>query len=477
MALARGWKVLLVASVAVYLVSLDVTVVNIAFPAISEDFAGTSRAALSWILSAYNITFAAALLTAGRIADRVGRRRVFFLGLGVFTTGSALCGLAPTAGFLIAARLVQAVGGAMVLPTSLALVLPEFPIERRSAAIGIWGAVGGVAAATGPSVGSVIIESVGWRWVFFINVPLCLAAFVVGPRLLVESRDPTATGRPDVLGAVLGAAAVGLLVLGIVEGDEWGYTDARTLAAVGSAAVLLPLFVLRCRTSPSPVLDLSLLGQRFFAVGNLSGFLFAVAFFSMLFVQTQWLVGVWGYSILGAGLALTPGPLTAAAFAGPAGRWADRFGHRYVIVPGTILYALGLVLLVIRMEPTPDYWSTLFPSNLLVGAGVGMTISTLGSASNAFLPPTRFAMGSAFNATVRQIGAALGIAMVVAMLGTPGEGDVLATFDRTWLTMAAISLLAGLVMLTLYRRPIAAVEQAALPSDDPSVVPVPAGGS
>jgi MFS family permease len=363
---------------------------------------------------------------------------------------------------------VQAIGGAMVLPTSLALVLPEFPIERRSAAIGVWGAVGGVAAATGPSLGSAIIESVGWRWVFYINAPLCLGAWLVGRRLLVESRDPTATGRPDIVGALLGAAAVALLVLGIVQGDEWGYTDPRVVGSLVAGTLLLPLFVLRCRTAADPVLDLSLLRQRFFAVGNVSGFLFSVAFFSMLFVNTQWLVGVWGYSILGAGFALTPGPLTAAAFAGPAGRWADRYGHRYVIVPGTFLYAMGLALLAFRLELEPNYWTSMFPSNLIVGAGVGLTISTLSSASNAYLPPTRFAMGSAFNATVRQIGAALGIAIAVALLGT--GGSVSEPFDRTWLAMAGVAIAAGVVMLTLYRRPVAAVEPAAAPSSEPAVL-------
>lgn len=469
MALARGWKVLAVTSIGVYLVSLDVTVVNIAFPAILEDFEGTSRAQLSWVLSAYNITFAAALLTGGRIADRLGRRRIFFTGIAVFTFGSALCGVAPSTSFLIAARLVQAIGGALVLPTSLALVLPEFPVERRSAAIGVWGAVGGIAAATGPSVGSAIIDSAGWRWVFYINAPLCLLAVIFGRRLLVESRDPTATGRPDVLGALLGAAAVALLVLGIVQGDDWGYGDARIVGSLGASAVLLPLFIARCRTARNPVLDLSLLGRRFFAVGNVASFLFSVAFFSMLFSNVQWLVGVWGYSTIGAGFALTPGPLTAAVFAGPAGRWAERYGHRYVIVPGTLLFAGGMALYALRLTATPDYWAAYFPSNLLVGAGVGMTISTLGSASNAFLPPTRFAMGSAFNATTRQIGAALGIAITVALLGS---GAGLEPFDRTWFSMAGVALVAGAVMLTLYRRPVATVEGAAAPSDEPTLAPV-----
>nr|MBA2626201.1 MFS transporter [Acidimicrobiia bacterium] len=218
--MSRGWKVLLVTSVGVYLVSLDVTVVNIAFRAIEADFDDASRATLSWVLAGYNIAFAGALLTAGRVADLFGRRRVFFTGLAVFTLASAACGIAPSAEALIAARIVQALGGALILPSSLALVLPEFPPERRSAAIGIWGAVGAVAAATGPSLGGFLVDEIDWRAIFFMNPPLCLLAFVTGRRLLVEARDPGATRLPDLVGAALGAAGVGLLTLSIVQGDD-----------------------------------------------------------------------------------------------------------------------------------------------------------------------------------------------------------------------------------------------------------------
>ncbi len=476
MALARGWKVLLVTSVAVYLVSLDVTVVNIAFRAIEADFTDTNRATLSWVLSGYNVAFAAALLTAGRLADLFGRRRVFYVGLAVFTVGSALCGLAPNAEALIAARVFQALGGALILPSSLALVLPEFPPERRSAAIGIWGAVGGVAAATGPSLGSLLVDQVDWRAVFFVNTPLCLAAWVFGRKLLVESRDPGARRLPDVVGALLGAVAVGLLTLAIVKGDEWGYADTRTLGALAAAAVLIPLFVLRCARTPSPVLDLGLFRLRFFSVANAASFLFSVGFFAMIFVNTQFLVGVWGYSILKAGMAFTPGPLCAAAVAGPAGRLADRYGHRVVIVPGAVLFAAALVWLVVGAGPEPAYWSVFFPSSVVLGIGVGLAIATLGSAANAFLPPARFGMGSAFNATCRQVGAALGIAVVVTLLGDPGSADPAAAFDRSWLFLSAAALAGGAVMLALYRRPVAQDADQERHSSISMTMAAPAGG-
>ena len=448
----------MVTAVGVYLVSLDVTVVNIAFPAIAAEFSDTSRNSLSWILSGYNIAFAAALLSAGRLADRFGRRRIFYLGITMFTLSSMACGLAPTAGLLIAARVVQALGGALVIPSSLALVLPEFPPNRRSAAIGITGAVGGIAAATGPSLGSLLVQSVGWRAVFFINVPLCIGAWVFGRSLLHESKDPNANGLPDVLGGVLASSSVGLLALAIVQGDEWGYDDARIIGSLVGFTVLLPLFLFRCSRQIDPVLDLSLLRQRYFATANLAGFLFALGFFAMLFVNIQYTVGVWEYSIIGAGLAATPGPLCAAMAAGPAGRLADRFGHRVVIVPGTLLFAAGILGLVAFIGVEPNYWAVLFPANVLTGFGVGFTISTLGSAANAYLPPHRFAMGSAFNATCRQIGAALGIAIAVSVLGRPGSAGFVASFDTAWLFIAGTALASGAVILVLYRRPDAAPE-------------------
>lgn len=448
--MARGWKVLLVTSVGVYLVALDVTIVNIAFPAIAADFAGTSRAALSWILSGYSIAFAASLLTAGRIADRAGRRRIFYTGIAIFSAASALAGLAPSVALLVAARVIQAVGGALVVPSALALVLPEFPVERRSAAIGVWGAVGGIAAATGPSLGSLLTQGIGWRAVFFVNIPACLIAWFAGRRLLVESRDSDRS-IPDIAGALLGFGGVALLVLTLVQGDAWGWTDARVIASAVGALVLLPAFVRRSARHPSPVLDLSLFRLRFFTVANAATFVFSIAFFAMLLHHVLYLTSVWSYSILGAGIALTPGPLAAAAVAAPAGRLADRYGHRALAVPGTILFALGTWALASWTTPEPAYWRVFFGPQVLIGTGVGMTIATLVAAANAFLPPERYGMGSAFSQTSRQVGAAVGIAFLVVLLGEAGQD----AFERVWVFLGSVSLVAGALMAALYRGPVA----------------------
>ncbi|NDF55973.1 MAG: MFS transporter, partial [Proteobacteria bacterium] len=251
---------------------------------------------LTWVFSAYNIAYAAGLLTAGRLADAFGRKRAFLTGLSIFMVGSLLCAFAPSALMLVAARAVQAVGGAVLTPSSLALVLPEFPVEKRSAAIGIWGAVGAVAAASGPTIGGFLVDTFSWHAVFLVNVPLCLLALSVGVKLLRESRDETAPRTVDYLGAILAVFGVGLLTLMIVQSDEWGWATQRALLVFALALAFLVSFIIRCRVAAHPVLDLKLLKLPFVTAAAISGFGFTMGFFSLIFVNTQWLQTVWNYS-------------------------------------------------------------------------------------------------------------------------------------------------------------------------------------
>src|SRR5262245_49463768 len=261
--MARRWQVLLVTSVGVFMTFLDVTIVNIAFPDIEESFPDSSLAQLSWILNAYAIVFAAALVPAGRLADRVGRRRFFFGGPLVFLGASVVCGTAGSVEVLIGARVVQALGGAMLVPASLALVLPEFPLERRATATALWGATGAVAAAAGPSVGGLLVDWQGWRAVFYVNLLIGLPSLVPARRLLRESREPHTT-LPDALGAVLLASGVGALALAIVQGPDWGWSSTRVLGSFVASTVLLGLFVWRSSRHPAPVIELSLFRVRSF---------------------------------------------------------------------------------------------------------------------------------------------------------------------------------------------------------------------
>src|SRR3954452_2719348 len=328
----QRWKVLLVTSVAVFMGFLDVTIVNIAFPDIEASFPGTSLAGLSWILNAYNIVFAALLVPAGRLSDRLGRRRMFFVGVWTFLAASTVCGLAPSVEMLVAARVVQAAGAAILVPTSLALLLPEFPLEQRATATALWGATGGIAAAAGPALGGVLVEATGWRWVFFVNLPIGLPALIPARRLLRDSRAPNPGPLTDILGIVLLVAGVGLLSLGIVKGHDWGWDSAPVVGSLVASALALVAFVARSARHPAPVIELGLLRVRSFAVANAGVFPFALGFYAVLLANILFLTGVWGWSVLHAGIAVTPGPLMAAlsATAGggaarprppPAGAW------------------------------------------------------------------------------------------------------------------------------------------------------------
>jgi EmrB/QacA subfamily drug resistance transporter len=447
----RRWKVLLVTAVAVFMGFLDVTIVNIAFPDIEASFPSASLAGLSWILNAYNIVFAALLVPAGRLADRVGRRRMFLGGLGTFLAASAVCGLAPSVEVLVVARVVQAAGAAALVPTSLALLLPEFPLAQRATATALWGATGAVAAATGPSLGGVLVDAASWRWVFFVNLLIGLAALVPARRLLRESREERPGPLPDALGVALLVAGVGLLSLGIVKGPDWGWGSAEVLGALAGGVLLLVLLAVRSGRHPAPVVELSLFRVRSFAVADAGVFLFALGFYALLLANVLFLTRVWGYSILTAGFALTPGPLMAAVLAPVGGRLSDRFGQRVVALPGGLLFAAGCLGLATSTGAHPHYVADLLPWMVLTGSGVGLSFAAWGSAAVAELPPSRFATGSAVSSCFRQLGAVLGIATLVAVLGTPAPADAVATFHDAWHLMAIPATPAAFLALALGR--------------------------
>ena len=300
--------VLSVVCVSVFLVVIDASVVNIAFQTIGADL-GTSDAVLSWILTSYNVTVASLLLLAGRTADRLGRKRVFLASVAVFTLGSLLCSLAPGAGALIAFRVVQAAGGSAIFPASLALLLPEFPVERRSMAVGVWAAVAGLGAAVGPSVGALLIELFGWRGIFWANVPIGAAIILLGRRMLVESRSATDSGRLDVIGVPMSVLGVALVLLAVVQAEHWGYTSARTITLVVVGLALLPVLVWRSRRHPSPVLDLSLFGIRSFRVATVGTLFFGCAFLGGFFANSLVLQRLWDWPVWKTGLGLSPSPL------------------------------------------------------------------------------------------------------------------------------------------------------------------------
>ncbi len=441
----RKWRVSLIVCVGVFMSSLDLFIVNIAFPAISKHFGGASLGSLSWILSGYAIVFAALLVPAGRWADAFGRKRAFLLGLGVFVAASAACAVAPSVGFLIAARIVQAAGGALMLPTSLGLMLPEFGPHERHVAIGVWAATGGIAAAAGPPLGGLLVQA-DWRWVFLVNVPIGLAGLAFGLRTLAERREVGAA-RPDLLGALGLIVTIGALVVAIVKGEEWGWTSPAILILLAVTVLGLPAIWWRSERHVSPVVEPAMLRVRSFGLAVGASVLFFAGFGAMLLAGVLFLTGVWHESVLTAGLMLFPGPAMATAFSIPSARLGARVGYRIPGMLGALLFVGGQIFYITQTGDIPAYVSEYLPGIAISGAGVGLMIPTLTGAGASSLAPERFATGAAVLTMGRQIGSALGIAILVAVLGT--SANTAADFHQAWLISVAGGLTAGLALAAI----------------------------
>ncbi|MFF7726635.1 MFS transporter [Streptomyces sp. NPDC008001] len=443
----RRRSVAAVTLVGAFVAFLDATIVNIAVPDMAASFPHDSLGDLSWVLNGYNIAFAAFLVPFGRLADRWGRKRSFLLGLGVFTVASGLCALAGSVPVLVAARVVQAMGGALLVPTSLALLLEVFPAGRRAAAVAAYGAASAAAAGIGPSVGGVLVAARGWELVFLVNLPLGAVTAAAGLRLLTESREPRGLSFPDLAGATALGTAVGALAVAAVKGQDWGWGSWPTLGFLALAALALLAVALRSARHAAPVVDPALLRLRSFSVANAASLLFAVAFFATLLCNVLYLTAVWDYSALRAGLAVTPAPIAASLVALPAERLARRAGFRAVCVAGMLVFAAGACLYGTWIGPHPDFLGEWLPVSALTGLGAGASLPALGAAALADVPPARFAVGTAGNSAARQTGAVLGVALLVAAVGTPAPDALRHALQRGWLLAAASTVPA--IVLTL----------------------------
>ncbi len=444
-------SVLAIASLGAAVAFVDATIVNIAFPDIERSFPGTSISSLSWVLNAYNIVFAAFLLAAGRIADLLGRRRVFIFGLELFTAGSLLCAIAPSAGALIAFRVVQALGAAFLVPSSLALVLNAFPPARRAHGVALLSAVGAAAAGLGPSLGGLLVTAANWRLVFLVNLPIGAVAVLLARQRLVESRAPGRRRIPDLVGSLLFAVAIASLVLGVVKGQEWGWGSARIIGSLTVALITGAAVVWRCTWHRSPVIDLSLLKIRTFSATNAMTVVGAAGFYGYTLSNVLFLTTVWRYSVLAAGLALTVGPVVAVAVAGPTSRLAQRIGARPVLVAGGLFWGGAVVWFVERVGTTPDFVGEWLPGMVLLGIGAGTLFPNLSGAAVASAPGESFATATGMNSVARQVGAALGVAVVVAIIGTATPAGAYTAFQHAWVFGAACLFAAGLGCLLVGR--------------------------
>ncbi len=417
----RKWRVSLIVCVGVFMSSLDLFIVNIAFPAIGKHFGGSSLGSLSWILSGYAIVFAALLVPAGRWADAFGRKRAFLLGLGIFVAASTACALAPSVGFLIGARIVQAAGGALMLPTSLGLMLPEFGPHERHVAIGVWAATGGIAAAAGPPLGGLLVQA-DWRWVFLVNVPVGLLGLGFGVRTLAERRELGAGART--CSARVADRRDRLARGGDRQGPGMGLGLARDARAARVTAVLLPAIWWRSERHPAPIVEPAMLRVRSFGLAVGASVLFFAGFGAMLLAGVLFLTGVWHESVLTAGLMLFPGPAMATAFSVPSARLGARVRLSHPRGGRRAAVRRRPALLHHADRQRPAYLSEYLPGVMISGAGVGLVIPTLTGAGASSLAPERFATGAAVLTMGRQIGAALGVAVLVAVLGTARDERV-----------------------------------------------------
>jgi EmrB/QacA subfamily drug resistance transporter len=442
-----------VLSLAVFMSSLDLFIVNLAFPYIGREYAGTSLSSLSWVLNGYTIVFAAVLVPAGRWADRVGRLRLFVAGLAVFSLGSLLCGLAPGVPELIGARVIQAAGAGLMVPASLSLLLAVVPAPARAQAIGTWSAIGALGAALGPVIGGSLVQ-LSWRWVFWINLPVGVAAILLAGRVVPESKDDEARGRPDVIGAALLAASVGLIALALVKAPGWGWGSASFIGLLLASLACGAAMIFRSDRHHSPVIELGLLRSRTFSGSFAASILYYAAFGAFVLNSVEFLTGVWHYSAVLAGLAIGPGPLMVLPFARlVAPRLAARLGGPgRVAVIGCAVNAGAQLLWLVMLQAQPAYLTHLLPAQLLGGAGVGLTIPSLIGAGTASLPPAHFGTGSGILNMARQVGTVLGVAGLVAILSHVIPGDPVAGYRHGVILIIAFFAAAGLVSAAVLGR-------------------------
>ena len=433
------------------MVTSDLFIVNVALPVIGRSYPGSSLSGLSWVLNAYAIIFAALLVPAGRLADHFGRRRFLLAGVAVFTLASAACAVAPSLGVLIAARAVQAAGAALIVPTSLGLLYPAFAKRQHGMVVGIWAGVGAVAATAGPPVGGLLVEA-SWRWIFLINVPIGVVTLLAGLKVLPEVRAVAGSRLPDWVSATGVLASVTLLVLGTVQGPSWGWGSAKTLTLLAVAAVVTALTVARTVRHPHPLIERDLFASRQFTGASVALFVFYIGFAIFLLSVVLFLQGEWHYSVVESGLAIAPGPATAAVFALNAGRIQARFGRPVSAMTGTAFMAVAAGYWMLFTGAQPDYAAAFLPGLFVGGISAGLTQAPLFAAAGT-LPPDRATTGSAVLNMARQVGSAIGVAAVVVILGN-SAAHTLTDFHHVWAAEAVAGLVACLtVALTAGHRP------------------------
>jgi MFS family permease len=426
------------AALSALVVGLNLSVMNVAVAALRSSFPGARFTSIGWVVSAYTIVFGAVLVPAGRLADKLGRRSVFLTGLGAFALGSVIAGSAPTLWLLVAGRAVQGIGAACITPSSMALLLDATPVSQRAAATSFYSGVSSIGAASGPSIGALVVDASSWRLAFFLGLPLLVVSWQLGRRSLPASVPVRDAALPDLAGALLVMAAMTSLSFGIVQGRTWGWGHRGVLGAFALAAVLVPLFVWRCGRHPSPVMAIGLFRRRSFAAANTAALLFGMATGGVALANVLFLRDVWGYSLVGAGFGALPSALTAMLSARFVGRSGVRFGEVAVGVPGALSIVGAMVWMRLFVHGEANYWFGWLPAAVLLGYGIAASFPMIAVAVVRGIGPDELSLATATNRTFLQLGNAIGIAAVVAVLGTAKGAGALGEFRTAWTILGVL---------------------------------------
>jgi EmrB/QacA subfamily drug resistance transporter len=445
----RPYLALATGSLAFVLGTVNVTVSNVAFPEIVRSFPGVSTGMTGWIIAGYSLAFATTMLAGGRLADRYGRLTIFRIGLFGLLLGALGAGLAPNPLILVLARALQGMFGALTVPSSLALVLPQFPQAKQASVIGLWAAAGMFASGLSPGFAAFVLEIGSWRWVYLVLVPIIGLGLLGAKFFLEETAEPSTKQSLDLLGVLMGSGSVFLLVLGTLQGRAWGWVSPYTLACFVGAALLLPLFIHRSSNHPEPLFDPALFRIRSFTVSNIAVTFAMVGAFTSWFLWPLFLTEIWGYSKTKVGLAFTPSPVISAAVAVMGGRWADKHGFRGIMSLASLTGTAGFFWLYFLLDEELEYWLAFFPASVLFGLGMGILASQLNSAALRDIPAGSIATANGIHQSLRYAVGGMGVAVAITVLnGT----HTVARYDLMWLVLGVLQLLVAPLMWFLYPR-------------------------
>jgi EmrB/QacA subfamily drug resistance transporter len=432
-----AWRVLVLGSLANFVMSFAGSVMTVAFPDLRQRFPHASPAELSWVLNSYTIVSGGLLILAAACCDRFGRKRMLLTGIVTFTLAALACAVAPNVGFLIGARTVQGIGGALIPPAAVAVILAQFPVTRRGTAIAVWTGIGGIATALGPSVGGTVIDAGSWRWAFWMTLPVGVVVALLGARAFREaSPDELVRGPlPDPLAALALTAGVVLGILGLVKSPTWTWNDGRTIGCLVASAVLLAAFLWRTQRVTNPLIELDLLLYRNMRLAVVLAIGFGIGFFAMFFGLVLFLTSVWHYSLTKAGFLVAPVPTVIFLAAPPAGRLADRVGHRVIAVPGGVAWAAGAVILLAGAH-TPRDLAIWFPAVILLGLGAALAYPTMQGIPVIGIPASRVGAATATIFTVLRLASAVGAALAITLI-TGEDTSAASTFQPIFILMVA----------------------------------------